>query len=86
MTESKYLIIGTHPPMHYCGKLEYYYGNMSEFFRFLDKVYPGNKLYQNGCPNINDIIIFQRNTKYQSPTWYIKLILKSLAQIMTWVN
>lgn len=40
----KYLIIGTHPPMPYCGKLDFYYGNMNEFWRFLDKVYPRNKL------------------------------------------
>jgi hypothetical protein len=31
--DSKYLIIGTHPPMPYCGKLDYFYGNMSEFQR-----------------------------------------------------
>lgn len=56
--DSKYLIIGTHPPMPYCGKLEYFYGNMSEFWRFLDKVYPNNNLYNNGCPKKDDIINF----------------------------
>jgi G:T/U-mismatch repair DNA glycosylase len=61
--DSKYLIIGTHPPMPYCGKLEFYYGNMSEFWRFLDLVYPGHKLYENGCPKIEDIIIFLEKSK-----------------------
>jgi G:T/U-mismatch repair DNA glycosylase len=55
---SKYLIIGTHPPMPYCGKLQYYYGNMSEFWRFLDMVYPGNKLYPNKCPEKKDVLNF----------------------------
>jgi len=59
----KYLIIGTHPPMPYCGKLEYYYGNMSEFWRFLDSVYPGHKLYKNGCPKIEDILKFLKKNK-----------------------
>jgi|TARA_B110000977_G_C11072601_1_gene490060 G:T/U-mismatch repair DNA glycosylase len=60
---SKYLILGTHPPMPYYGKLQFYYGNMSEFWRFLDLVYPGNKLYGNGCPKIEEIIKFLDNTK-----------------------
>jgi hypothetical protein len=55
---SKYLIIGTHPPMPYCGKLEYFYGNMSEFWRFLQQVYTNEKIYNNGCPNKIDIISF----------------------------
>jgi hypothetical protein len=59
----KYLIIGTHPPMPFCGKLEYYYGNMSEFWRFLDSVYPGYKLYKNGCPKIEDIFKFLKKGK-----------------------
>jgi len=61
--DSKYLIIGTHPPMPYCGKLEFYYGNMNEFWRFLDQVYPGFKLYSNGCPEITDILSFLRKIK-----------------------
>jgi len=56
--DSKYLIIGTHPPMPYCGRLEFYYGNISEFWRFLDLVYPGHNLYKNGCPKIEDIFSF----------------------------
>lgn len=55
---TKYLIIGTHPPMPYCGKLNFYYGNMSEFWRFMDRVYPGNNFYNDGCPKENDIITF----------------------------
>jgi hypothetical protein len=61
--DSKYLIIGTHPPMPYCGKLEFYYGNMSEFWRFLNLVYIGHKLYNNGCPKIEDIIEFLEKSK-----------------------
>lgn len=60
---SKYLVIGTHPPMPYCGNLEFYYGNMSEFWRFLDFVYPGHKLYKNGCPKIEDITSFLEKSK-----------------------
>jgi len=56
--DSKYLIIGTHPPMPYCGRLEYFYGNMSEFWRLLDKVYQNNNLYKNGCPKKDDILNF----------------------------
>jgi len=26
--DSKFLILGTHPPMPYCGKLRFFYGNM----------------------------------------------------------
>ena len=61
--DSKSLIIGTHPPMPYCGKLEFYYGNMSEFWWFLDLVYPGHKLYENSCPKIEDIIISLEKSK-----------------------
>ena len=58
---SKYLIIGTHPPMPYCGKLEFYYGNTSEFWRLLQDVYPQVKLYHNFCPDINLILSFLKN-------------------------
>jgi len=61
--DSKYLIIGTHPPMPYCGKLEFYYGNMNEFWRFLNIVYPGNQLYNNGCTEHDDILKFLKNLK-----------------------
>jgi hypothetical protein len=56
--ESQYLILGTHPPMPYNGKLKFYYGNMSEFWRFLDLVYPGHNLYLDGFPKTEDIISF----------------------------
>jgi G:T/U-mismatch repair DNA glycosylase len=49
--------------MPYGGKLEFYYGNMNEFWRFLDLVYPGDKLYLNGCPKFEDIISFLDKTK-----------------------
>ncbi len=57
-SDSKYLILGTHPPMPYKGSLEFYYGNLKEFWRFLDLVYPGKNLYLNGKVNINDILYF----------------------------
>jgi hypothetical protein len=56
--KSKYLILGTHPPMPYCGNLRFFYGNMSEFWRFLDLVYPCNNLYMDGCPQLDDILTF----------------------------
>ena len=62
--DAKYLILGTHPPMPYCGKLEFYYGNMSEFMRFFDKVYPENKLYTDGCPEKQDILKFLNSYKF----------------------
>ena len=55
---NKFLILGTHPPMPYCGKLEFYYGNMNEFWRILDSVYPNNHLYNNGCPELDSILKF----------------------------
>ncbi len=56
--DSKYLIIGTHPPMPYCGKLDYFYGNMSEFWRLLDRVFPNNNLYNSVYPKKEDILNF----------------------------
>lgn len=59
----KHLIIGTHPPMPYCGKLDFYYGNMSEFWRFLDSVYPKNNLYSTEeCPKLKNIQDFLAKT------------------------
>jgi G:T/U-mismatch repair DNA glycosylase len=63
--ESQYLIIGTHPPMPYCGKLHFYYGNMNEFWRFLDKIYPDNNLYNNSCPELEDIQKFLKTAKIE---------------------
>lgn len=62
--DSKFLILGTHPPMPYCGKLRFFYGNMSEFWRFLDLVYPGNNLYTNSCPKLSDVISFLDKNKF----------------------
>ena len=61
--DAKYLVLGTHPPMPYFGKLEFFYGNMNEFWRFMDEVYPGNKLYSNGCPKLEDIARFIDKSK-----------------------
>ena len=61
--DSKFLILGTHPPMPYGGRLDFYYGNMSEFWRFLDGVYPGQRLYNDGCPKLEDIIRFLAKLK-----------------------
>ena len=59
-TNSKYLIIGTHPPMPYNeNNLQYFYGNMKEFWRLLDKVYPIANLFNNGNPQLTDILKFQ---------------------------
>ena len=57
--KSKHLIIGTHPPMPYNGSLKYYYGNMKEFWRMLDEVYPKINLFNNGNPKLTDIQNFQ---------------------------
>lgn len=35
----KHLIIGTHPPMPYQGIIQFYYGNMNEFWRLLETAY-----------------------------------------------
>jgi len=42
---AEFLILGTHPPMPYSGRLEYFYGNMGEVWRILDCVYPGENLF-----------------------------------------
>lgn len=55
---SEYLIIGTHPPMPYCARLNYFYGNSRVFWKLLDQVYCGNNLYNNGCPNLKTILSF----------------------------
>jgi G:T/U-mismatch repair DNA glycosylase len=58
-TETRYLIIGTHPPMPYCGSLPFYYGNMNEFWKFMDQVYPKNNLYNlKECTRLEDIAAF----------------------------
>lgn len=61
--DSKFLILGTHPPMPYCGKPRFFYGNMSEFWRFLNIIYPNNNLYVQGCPKLKDVLTFLDNNK-----------------------
>ncbi len=47
------LIIGTHPPMPYRGCMPFFYGNMNEFWKFLERVYPFDKLFDDdGKPEI----------------------------------
>jgi G:T/U-mismatch repair DNA glycosylase len=60
---SRYLILGTHPPMPYKGTLFYYYGNMKEFWRFLDKVYPYSNLYNDNHVELHDILAWQKQLK-----------------------
>lgn len=62
--DSEYLIIGTHPPMPYCGKLEFYYGNMNEFWRLLQKVYPNDLIFDGiHCIEEKNIQIFLEKHK-----------------------
>ncbi len=61
--DSRYLILGTHPPMPYKGTLFYYYGNMKEFWRFLDKVYPYSNLYNDNHVELHDILAWQKQLK-----------------------
>ena len=41
----KGVIIGTHPPMPYRGCLKFYYGNMYEFWRFLEQTYLNDSFF-----------------------------------------
>jgi G:T/U-mismatch repair DNA glycosylase len=61
--DSKYLILGTHPPMPYCGRLPFYYGNMNEFWKLLDRVYPDNDLYLNGFTELENVLKFLEHSK-----------------------
>jgi len=57
--DTKYLIVGTHPPMPYCGKLKFYYGNMNKFWSLLNKVYPNENIFdENKCADIQNILKF----------------------------
>jgi hypothetical protein len=50
---SKGLIIGTHPPMPYRGCMPFFYGNMNEFWKLLEKVYPCDNFFDDeGKPEI----------------------------------
>jgi G:T/U-mismatch repair DNA glycosylase len=57
-TTSKYLIIGTHPPMPTKAKLNFFYGNRGEFWRLLNFVYPNELLLNNGLPDLKLILKF----------------------------
>lgn len=82
--DTKFLILGTHPPMPYFGKLRFFYGNMSEFWRFLDLVYPGNNLYTNTCPKLNDVISFLDKNKIGITDLVINRNLKGLVLTPKW--
>jgi G:T/U-mismatch repair DNA glycosylase len=62
LPKHKHLIIGTHPPMPYNGKIHFYYGNMNEFWRFLERAY-GESIFFNsqGQPELNSILNWLNN-------------------------
>jgi G:T/U-mismatch repair DNA glycosylase len=63
-TDIRGLIIGTHPPMPYEGELLFYYGNMNEFWRLLNKIYPKDSFFNsNDRPDLK--LIFNWLNKYQ---------------------
>jgi len=54
--KSKYLIIGTHPPMPYCAKVDFFYGNTARFWRIISKIYRNDAFFdENKCINIDRI-------------------------------
>ena len=55
---SRNLIIGTHPPMPAEQSLDFFYGNMAEFWRHLSLVYGHEKIYLNNQPNLDIILKF----------------------------
>lgn len=58
-SDSEYLIIGTHPPMPYCGRTEFFYANSNEFWKILQSVYLKDKvLATNECLNLDTIQAF----------------------------
>ncbi len=60
----KGVIIGTHPPMPYRGCLQFYYGNMYEFWRFLEQVYPNDSFFdKDQKPDLQKILKWLR--KYE---------------------
>jgi len=52
---SEFLFIGTHPPMPYTVPLKYYYGNVGEFWRILDRIYPGEGLFTGNTADLEAI-------------------------------
>ena len=57
---SEFLILGTHPPMPYTAPLKYYYGNVGEFWRLLDRVYPGEGLFVGNTAKLAAIESWQK--------------------------
>ena len=63
--ESKSLIIGTHPPMPYCtDKVQFYYGNMNEFWRLLSLVYHEQNIFPNENYSLEKIQSFLDEHKF----------------------
>jgi len=55
--KQKGAIIGTHPPMPYDGVMPFYYGNMNEFWRLLQEVYPNDVFFdENKQPKLESIL------------------------------
>jgi hypothetical protein len=70
----KGVIIGTHPPMPYRGCLKFYYGNMYEFWRFLEQVYPNDSFFDSlQKPDLKKILKWLK--KYQLGIRKMRLII-----------
>lgn len=64
-SNSKRLIIGTHPPMPYNGNLKFYYGNMNEFWRLMSEVYIDDEFYRLGkIPELIKILSFLKKHEF----------------------
>jgi hypothetical protein len=63
--DSKYLILGTHPPMPY-GKnnVQFYYCNMNEFWKLISSIYPNDILFPNNQYSIENIKAFLNNYSF----------------------
>jgi G:T/U-mismatch repair DNA glycosylase len=61
---SERLIIGTHPPMPYKGEMNFFYGNMFEFWRLLSNVYINDSLFTEDKPDLSKIKIFLNKYKF----------------------
>jgi hypothetical protein len=57
---AEFLILGTHPPMPDTAPLKYYYGNVGEFWRILDGVYPGEGLFVGNTVDLAAIESWQK--------------------------
>lgn len=69
-SDTKYLILGTHPPMPYKGNFNFYYGNSKEFWRFLSIVYSNNSFYKEGILSLDNILAFL----YQNKIWISDIV------------